>query len=139
MSDQEEIDFTQAKPLKLAHEADPAKIAKFFAGEEANPIQPKEITEEILARLYENMQEADHLAKLIEMDKKDVKELGKGLENVIKGKYMACFKTVKGRKSVKWDKLAKDMIGNLTDADMEKYTEFGDESVRLEIKKIDSK
>ena len=134
----EEIDFDQAKPIKLAHEADPSKIVKFFEGEEPSPIQPKEITEEILARLYDNMQEAEQLAKLIEMDKKDVKELGKGLENVIKGKYIACFKTVKGRKSVKWEKLAKDMIGKLTDADLEKYTEFGDESVRLEIKKIDS-
>ena len=133
----EEIDFDQAKPVKLAHEADPAKIVKFFEGEESSPIQPKEITEELLARLYDNMEEAKQLATLIEMDKKDLKELGKGVENIIKGKYIASFKTVKGRKSVKWDKLAKDMIGKLTDADLEKYTEQGEESVRLEIKKLD--
>ena len=133
----EEIDFDQAKPIKLAHEADPAKIVKFFEGEEPNKLQPKEITEELLARLYDNMEEAKQLATLIEMDKKDLKELGKGIENIIKGKYIASFKTVKGRKSVKWDKLAKDMIGKLTDADLEKYTEQGEESVRLEIKKLD--
>ena len=132
----EEIDFDQAKPLKLAHEPDPAKIVKFFEGEEQTPIHPKEITEQMLADLYDNLQELDHLSKLVEMQKKDIKELGKGSENIAKGAYVACFKTVKGRKSVKWERLAKDMIGTLTDADLSKYTEQGDESVRLEVKKL---
>ena len=113
------------------------KAVSLFKGEEQTPLHPKEITESLLARLYDNMEEAKQLATLIEMDKKDLKELGKGIENIIKGKYIASFKTVKGRKSVKWDKLAKDMIGKLTDADLEKYTEQGEESVRLEIKKLD--
>ena len=133
----EEIDFESAKPIKVAHEADPAKIVEFFKGEEQTPLHPKEITEEILARLYDNMQEAEQLAKLIEMDKKDLKELGKGLENVAKGKYIACFKTVKGRKSVKWERMVKELIGKVSDADMEKYLEIGEDSIRLEIKKLD--
>lgn len=132
-----EVDFENAKPIKLAAEVSPGKTVEFFKNEELTPLHPKEITEEILARLYDNMQEAEHLAKLIQMDKKDLKELGRGLENVQKGKYIACFKTVKGRKSINWEKLAKDMIGKLTESDLEKYTETGEESVRLEIKKVD--
>lgn len=133
----EEIDFDQAKPLKVSKETPAEEVVKFFKGEEQTPLHPKEITEELLARLYDNLEEARMLALLIEQDKKDLKELGKGLENICKGKYVASFKTVKGRKSVKWEKLAKDMIGKLSEADLEKYTETGEESVRLEIKKLD--
>ena len=133
----EEIDFEAAKPVKLAAEVTPEKIVEFFKGDEVTPLHPKEITEELLKRLYENMEEAKMLALLIEQDKTDLKELGKGLENVAKGKYIACFKTVKGRKSVKWEKLAKDMIGKLSEADLERYTDVGEESTRLEIRKLD--
>ena len=63
---EEEIDFDQAKPLKLAAEVSPEKTAAFFKGEEQTKLQPREITEELLARLYDNMQEAEMLAKLIE-------------------------------------------------------------------------
>lgn len=133
----EEIDFDQAKPIKVAAEMSPEATVAFFKGEEQTPLHPKEITEELLARLYDNMEEARQLALLIEMDKKDLKELGTGVENVVKGKYVASFKVVKGRKSIKWEKLAKDMIGKLTESDLEKYTEVGEESVRLEVKKLD--
>jgi hypothetical protein len=136
MPNDEEIDFDQAKPLKLAAEVSPEKIVDFFKGEESNPMQPKEITEEILKRLYENLEEAAQLAKLIEMDKKDLKELAAGLESVQKGGYVAFFKEVKGRKSVKWEKLAKDMIGKLSEDDLKKYTEEGEPSIRLEVRKV---
>jgi hypothetical protein len=132
----EEIDFENAKPVKLVHEADPAKIVKFFEGEEQTPIHPKEITEQMLADLYDNLQELDHLSKLVEMQKKDIKELGKGSENIAKGKYVACFKTVKGSKSVKWEKFCKAMIGEIKDSDLEKYTEESEPSTRLEVKKL---
>lgn len=130
-------DFDNAKPIQLASEVSPEKTVAFFKNEEPNPLQPKEVTEELLARLYDNMQEAEHLAKLIEMDKKDIKELCAGVESVQKGKFIAFLKPVKGRKSVKWERLAKDLIGKLSDADLAKYTEEGEPSVRLEIRKVD--
>lgn len=135
MSAQEEIDFEQAKPLKLAAEVNPEKTVAFFAGEEKTKLQPAEISEELLARLYDNMQEAEQLAKLIEMDKKDLRELGKGMETVIKGKYVCTFKTVKGRKSFDFKKYVKDKIGPITEEDEEKYSDTGEPSVRLEIRK----
>ena len=132
---EEEIDFDKAKPLKLAAEVNPEKTVAFFKGEEKNKLQPSEITEELLARLYDNMQEAEQLAKLIEMDKRDLRELGKGLETVIKGKYVCVFKTVKGRKSFDFKKYVKDKIGAITEEDEEKYSDTGEPSVRLEIRK----
>jgi hypothetical protein len=135
MSASDEVDFEAAKPVKLAAEVNPEKTVNFFKGDPSNPLQPKEITEELLARLYENMQEADHLAKLIEQDKKDVKELGRGLETIIKGKYIAMFKTVKGRTTFNFKKFVKDKIGEITEEDNEKYADVGEPSVRLEVRK----
>ena len=137
MSD-EEIDFEKAKPVKLAHTPDTDKIVKFFSKEEDNPIKPKEVTEELLARLYDNMQEYEHLKKLVEMDKKDLKELAGDDEMIQRGKFVAMFKKIKGRRSVDWEKLSKDMIGKLTESDLEKYTETGEPSVRFDgIRKLE--
>jgi hypothetical protein len=137
VSNDEEVDFDKAKPVKLVAEVNPEKTVKFFAGEEQSKLQPKEITEELLARLYDNMQEAEMLAKLIEQDKKDVKELGRGSETIIKGKYIATFKTVKGRKSFNFEKYVKDKIGAISEAEEEQYSDVGEPSVRLEIRKAD--
>lgn len=128
MSDDE---LSEAVPATPAQQA-----VNFFKGEEQTPLHPKEITEQMLATLYDNIEEAKHLEKLIEMGKKDVKELAAGLESVQKGGYVAFLTTKKGRKSVKWDKLAKDMIGKLSDADLEKYTEESEPSVSLSVRKI---
>jgi len=135
MPDSEEIDFDQAKPVKLVAEVSPEKTVAFFAGAEKTRLDPKEITEELLARVYDNMAEAEMLAKLIEQDKKDLRELGKGLETIIKGKYVCAFKTVKGRKSFDFKKYVKDKIGAITEEDEEKYSDTGEPSVRLEIRK----
>jgi hypothetical protein len=129
MSGDDELD--NAVPLTPSE-----KAVNFFKGEEQTPLHPKEITEEILARLYENLEEEKHLKTLIEMDKKDIKELAAGLESVQKGKYVVFLTVKRGRKTVKWDKLAKDMIGKLTEADMEKYTDVGEESVSLSVRKV---
>jgi hypothetical protein len=137
MPNEEEIDFDKAKPIKLAHEADVEKMVGFFSKEEPNKLQPKVITEELLQRLYENMEEAKHLATLIDMDKNDLKELGRGLENVAKGKYVAMFKTVKGRKSVDWEAYAKSQIKNIPGEELAPYTKESEPSVRLEIRKLD--
>jgi hypothetical protein len=133
----DDVDFESAKPVKMAAEVNPEKTIAFFKGEESNPIQPKELTEEFLERLYENMRDAEHLAKLIEMGKKDVKELCRGMETTQKGKYVVLLKPVKGRKTVNWKKLTKALIGDLKDEDLEKYSEEGEPSVRLEIRKLD--
>jgi len=132
----EEVDFDQAKPLKLAAEVSPEKTVKFFQGEEANPLQPKELTEDLLSKYYDASLELDLLAKQVEMMKKDIKELGKGVETIQKGKFIAMFKEAKGRRTVEWDRLAKDLIGKLSDEDIAKYTKQGEPSVRLEVRKL---
>lgn len=134
---EEEIDFDQAKPLKLAAEVSPEKTVEFFSREQSTPLQPKEITEEIVARLYENLEEAKQLATLIEMDKKDIKELAKDQTTITVGKYVVMLTRKKGQRKVKWDKLAKDLIGKISDADLERYTDESDGSVSLSIRKVD--
>lgn len=133
----DEIDLEAAKPMKIATETKADEAVKFFKGEVMSPLHPKEITEEMVKRLYENMEEAKHLEHLIAMDKKDVKELAKDAQTLTVGKYIIMLTHKKGRKTVKWDKLARDMIGKLTDADMEKYSEESEPSVSLSIRKVD--
>ncbi len=134
----DEVDFEAAKPVKLASEVSPEKTLAFFKGdvEAGNPLKPKEVTEELLARLYENMQEAEHLAKLIELDKADLKELGHGLESVQKGKYVAFFKEVKGRRTVRWEDYVKAQLKTIPAEELAPYVKEGEPSVRLEIKKV---
>jgi len=133
----DEIDLEAAKPVKLISEVSPEKTVEFFSREEPNKLMPKEITEEMLARLYENLEEQKQLAHLIEMDKKDVKELAKDATTLTVGKYIVLLTHKKGQRKVKWDKLAKDLIGKISDADLDKYTEESDGSVSLSIRKVD--
>lgn len=133
----DEIDFESAKPIQLAAEVSPEKTVQFFSGDKETPLHPKEITESMLAKLYENLADLEQLSKLTTMMKNDIKELGRGLENVQKGKYIAMFKVVKGRRSVNWQRLTKALIGDLKDEDLEKYSEEGETTTRLEIRRLD--
>mgnify|MGYP001570319842 CR=1 FL=1 len=133
----DEIDFEKAVPMKLAAEVSPEKTTAFFHGEEVTPLHPKELTEELLAKYYDAALELDLLSKQVEMMKLDIKELGKGVETVQKGKYIAIFKAVKGRTSFNFKRFVKDKIGDITEADTEKYADVGDPSVRLEVRKLD--
>ena len=137
MSDSTEIDFEGAKPVKLASEVSPEKTVAFFKGEEQTPLHPKEITEELAARLFENLEEKKHLDHLIEMDKADIKNLAKDQTNIIVGKYVLLLTHKKGQRKVNWAKLAKDLIGKISDEDLDKYTEEGEPSVSLSVKKLD--
>ncbi len=132
----EEIDFDQAKPINLQAEVTPEKTKAFFAGEKESPLQPKEITEEMLSKYFEMSQELDHLSKLVEMMRLDIKSLGKGGETIQRGKFVAMLKKVSGRKTMNWKRLVKELVGELSEADTEKYQEIGDESIRLEVRKL---
>ena len=132
-----EIDFDAAKPIKLAAEVSPEKTVAFFRGEEQTPLHPKEITEAMAARLFENLEEEKHLKHLIEMDKKDIKDLAKDQTNIIVGKYVLLLTHKKGQRKVNWAKLSKDLIGKISDEDLDKYTEEGEPSVSLSVKKLD--
>lgn len=133
----EEIDLEAAKPVKEAKETMADEAVKFFKGEVMTPIHPKEITEEMCKRLYENLEEAKHLAHLIEMDKKDIKELAKEQTTLTCGKYIVMLTHKKGQRKVKWDKLAKDLIGKISEEDLAKYTDESEGSVSLSIRKVD--
>ena len=137
MSDSTEIDFEGAKPIKLAAEVSPEKTVAFFRGEEQTPLHPKEITEAMAARLFENLEEKKHLDHLIEMDKADIKDLAKDQTNIIVGKYVLLLTHKKGQRKVNWAKLSKDLIGKISDEDLDKYTEEGESSVSLSVKKLD--
>jgi len=131
MSGDEELDLSEAVPLTPAE-----KAVNFFKGEVETPMHPKEITEEMLATLYDNLQELDHLSKLVEMQKKDIKELAKGEESVLRGRYAAFLKPVKGRMTVDWQGYCKSQIKEIPAEELKAYTKEGEPSVRLEVKKL---
>ena len=132
MPNDEEIDFDQAKPLKLTADVSPEKTIAFFSGEEENPLQLKDVDEAWMKEFSEMLTELDALSKLVEMRKADLKRIAKGEDQLIRGKCMALFKTVKGRASFDKDRFIKDKIGKPTEQDIKDYTSFGDPSVRFE-------
>ncbi len=80
--------------------------------------------------------ELDALTDLVKQKRESILEKCKGMESAKAGNHVAFLKTVAGRKSVKWEKFAKAMIGKITDTDLAPYTEQGEDSIRLEVKKL---
>lgn len=95
-----------------------------------------DLKEADLAEYMDLKTELDALTDLVKAKRDVILEKCKGMESAKAGKYVAFLKTVKGRKSVKWEKFAKAMIGEIKDGDLEPYTEQGDDSIRIEVKKI---
>ena len=109
-------------------ESDAEKTVKYFGGES---------TEEDLRSIYELKTEIASLDALVEEKIRQVKEQNKGMENVQRGKYVASLKTVSGRVTTDWKQAYKDAVGEMPGADASKYIKKSDDSVRLEVRRID--
>lgn len=68
--------------------------------------------------------------------RKEILELGKGEESISAGGYAAFFKKVAGRSSCDWKTAYKDAVGAMPEKDVEKYITRGEESVRIEVRKL---
>ena len=99
------------------------------------PISQIEV-EKKLAYYFEVMTEISALEATKEQLRKDILELGKGQESLSAGKYAAFFKKVSGRVSCDWQKAYKDAVGEMTEEDARKYIKRGEDTVRVEIKKL---
>jgi hypothetical protein len=128
----EEIDFEQARPVKLIVDVSPEKTVAFFKGEEENPLQLSDVDEAWMKEFSELLQELDHLSKLVEMKKLDLKRIAKGEETLQRGKFVALFKTIKGRRTVRWEDYVKSQIKNIPEAELAPYIKEGEPSVRFD-------
>lgn len=68
--------------------------------------------------------------------RKEILEAGKGEESITAGGYAAFFKKVSGRVSTDWKRAYKDAVGEMPEEDAEKYITKGDDTFRLEVKKL---
>lgn len=134
----EEVDFEAAKPVKLVADVTPAKTVAFFGKEEESPLDLQDVDEKWMLEFSELLQEFDHLSKLVEMKKSDLKKLAKGAEMLQRGRCVALFKAVKGRVTVDWQGYVKAQLKNIPQSELEPYTKRGEESCRFEgIKVLD--
>jgi len=99
------------------------------------PIEQIELGKK-LARYRELATEIEILEEAKERLRKELIELGKGEESITAGGYAAFFKRVKGRESFDWKRFSEDKVGKPTDEDKEKYGKTGEDSVRVEVRKL---
>lgn len=91
---------------------------------------------EQLARYYELSVEIASLEGIKEDLRKQLLEAGKGEESLSAGGYVAFFKKVKGRCTVDWQRAYRDSVGEMPEADVQKYIKQGQDSNRVEVKRI---
>lgn len=89
-----------------------------------------------LARYRELATEIEVLEEAKDRIRKELLELGKGCESLMAGDYAAFFKPVKGRVSIDWQGYCKSQIKNIPPEELAPYTKQGEDSVRLEVKKV---
>lgn len=89
-----------------------------------------------LARYYEIGTEIMALEATKDALRAELLELGKGEESIMAGDYAAFFKKVSGRASCDWKQAYRDAVGEMPSADVSKYVKKGEDSIRVEIKKL---
>lgn len=89
-----------------------------------------------LARYHEIMTEIEAMNSCKEALRSEILLLGKGEESISAGGYAAFFKKVAGRSSCDWKAAYKDAVGAMPEKDVEKYITRGEESVRVEVRRI---
>lgn len=111
--------------------------------EEAHPVAAhfqKSISqielEKKLAYYLELTTEIEALTATKDALRKEILEAGKGEESLMAGNYVAFFKAVKGRTTVDWQGYAKAQLKDIPAAELEPYTKRGEDSVRVEVKRI---
>lgn len=63
-------------------------------------------------------------------------ERGRGVESVMAGNYAAFFQKVSGRVTTDWKQAYRDSVGEMPSEDVKKYVKRGEDSVRVEVKKL---
>lgn len=120
----EEYEIEQGKPMNPR------------AQEVVSHFMSSDLKEEDLRSYLDLKTEFEALKELVEAKRLSILEKCRGMESAKAGNYVAFLKTVAGRKSVKWERFAKAMIGKITDTDLAPYTEQSEDSIRLEVKKL---
>lgn len=110
-------------------EATPAEtVVQHFKGE---------TTEEDLRSIHELKVEIASMEAILEEKIRQVKEQNKGMENVQRGKYIASLKVISGRVTCDWKQAYRDAVGEMPEAEVQKYIKRSDDSVRLEVRRLD--
>ena len=99
------------------------------------PIDKIELAKK-LSRYHEVSIELAALEGLQKSLRAELIEAGKGEESVMAGDYAAFFKKVQGRVSCDWKQAYRDAVGEMPEADVSKYVKKGEESIRVEVKKL---
>lgn len=120
-----------------------ARQEEYEIEEEANPIaehfkQPISQIElaKKMARYHEVCIELASLEALKDALRAELIEAGKGEESIMAGDYAAFFKKVQGRVSCDWKQAYRDAVGEMPESDVTKYVRKGEESIRVEVKKL---
>jgi len=117
-------------------EEDPAEaIPKHFQ----QPISQIELAKK-MARYYELKTEIELMKERLDELTKELKEAGKGEESVMAGDYAAFFTKVTGRVTTDWPRFLNEFvipkIGKLQEGDMTPFIKRGEDTVRMEVKKL---
>jgi len=89
-----------------------------------------------LARYHELATDIAALEGLRESLRKELLQLGRGEESIAAGDYAAFFQKVSGRVTTDWKQAYRDAVGEMPSEDVTKYVRKGEDSVRVEVKKL---
>jgi predicted phage-related endonuclease len=120
------------KPEEYEIEESPAEV---ITGHFQKSIKDVELAKK-LSRYYELKTEIEILEQRKEEIGKELKEAGKGVESLMAGDYAAFFQKVSGRVSTDWKQAYRDAVGEMPSEDVSKYVKKGDDTIRMEVKKI---
>jgi hypothetical protein len=89
-----------------------------------------------LARYHEVMTELAALEGVRDGLRAELLEAGRGEKSVTAGDYAAFFQKVSGRVSTDWKQAYRDSVGEMPSEDVTKYVKRGEDSVRVEVRKL---
>lgn len=92
--------------------------------------------EKKLARYHEIATDIAALEGLKESLRKEILHLGRGEESITAGAYAAFFSKVSGRVTTDWKEAYRDAVGEMPSEDVKKYVRKGEDSMRVEVKKL---
>ena len=99
------------------------------------PIEQIELAKK-MARYHEITTELAALESLKDALRTELIQAGRGLDSIMAGEYACFYKKVQGRVSCDWKQAYKDAVGEMPEDDVTKYIKKGEESVRVEVKKL---
>lgn len=117
---------------EFTFEAGPADV---ITGHFQKDIKDVELAK-MLARYMEVTTEIASLEAVKDIIRAELMERGRGVESVMAGDYAAFFQKVSGRVSTDWKQAYRDSVGEMPSEDVKKYVKRGEDSVRVEVKKL---